>query len=457
MEVRSFEAKVNLGIYITLALFIPVIAFAAYSIHFIVSEQRDLIQARGGQLILAERLRSELRTQFALMPLFVLKPTEKLVGHMNESHERFKTILTDLQNGAPEEKKDEAIIAIGAQEAALFHLGQPMIQKRLEGLSVEEAGEFFEKTAGRSAEKLTNQMDQVVEKKTAELEETKLQVFESVSNLLKILGAFTIVCVTLAGAIAVLMTKLTRQKRQLDSQTETRLSEQEHYARARKEILEVVSHDLKNPLSTMKMATEILEEELSTDHFDRTELRETIEIANRSISSMDRLIKDLLDNTKIESGHFTLDYSSARLHALTRQLSDPLKHLAKAKGIELVTVFDTDDADVKCDRDRVAQVFSNLIGNAIKFTPQNGKIWITAQQERDEAVISIRDSGSGIPGDQLPHIFDRFWQVRETASQGTGLGLAIVKGIIDAHGTRIWAESEVGHGAKFSFTLPLQN
>jgi signal transduction histidine kinase len=115
--------------------------------------------------------------------------------------------------------------------------------------------------------------------------------------------------------------------------------------------------------------------------------------------------------------------------------------------------------DVLCDRDRILQVFANLIGNAIKFTPRGGEIFVGAQPEAAVSAIEarfwIKDTGPGIPVENIPHVFDRYWQARSTAKLGTGLGLSIAKGIVEAHGGRIWVESEIGKGACFAFTLPV--
>ena len=109
------------------------------------------------------------------------------------------------------------------------------------------------------------------------------------------------------------------------------------------------------------------------------------------------------------------------------------------------------------DRGRIFQVFSNLIGNALKFTPKGGRIDVRGRMIGDEAVFTIEDTGAGIPPENLPHLFDRFWQARETRRAGAGLGLYIAKGIIEAHGGRLWVESTLGVGTTFSFTLPRTN
>jgi signal transduction histidine kinase len=123
--------------------------------------------------------------------------------------------------------------------------------------------------------------------------------------------------------------------------------------------------------------------------------------------------------------------------------------LAQEKSVELVHDIEPGLPDVLADRERILQVFSNLIGNALKFTPADGRVTLRARREESGVVFSIADTGSGIEADNLPHIFDRFWQAQETRRAGAGLGLAIAKGIVDAHGGTIWAESVPGDGSSF--------
>ena len=117
---------------------------------------------------------------------------------------------------------------------------------------------------------------------------------------------------------------------------------------------------------------------------------------------------------------------------------------------------DTRGLRVQADAQRILQVLSNLLGNAARFTPPGAEIKVRAQRADDQVVFSVADSGPGIPAEHLPHIFDRFWQARRTGRHGIGLGLAIVKGIVEAHGGRVWAESELGVGSTFFFTLPIE-
>jgi signal transduction histidine kinase len=140
---------------------------------------------------------------------------------------------------------------------------------------------------------------------------------------------------------------------------------------------------------------------------------------------------------------------------LLAESADSLRPLAAAAALELRLETSSSLPRVSADRHRMHQVLSNLIGNAIKFTPRGGTITLRGDVVADELRVAVADSGSGIPAEQLPHIFGQFWQGARTDRRGIGLGLAIAKGIVEAHRGRIWVESTLGNGSTFYFTLPL--
>jgi two-component system, sensor histidine kinase and response regulator len=218
--------------------------------------------------------------------------------------------------------------------------------------------------------------------------------------------------------------------------------------RVRDEVLATVSHDLKNPLGTIfTSSTLLLDMELPPEA-----VRRQLEIIRRTAERMDRLIQDLLDVSKLEAGHFTVEPKPEPAVSLVAEARELLNSIAEAKGVALMAAARAGDASVSADRNRVLQVFSNLIGNAIKFTPEGGSITVSADLAGDAVRFSVADTGSGIPDADLPRIFDRFWHGAE--STGSGLGLAIARGIVEAHGGTIEADSSPA-GSTFSFTLPL--
>jgi len=220
--------------------------------------------------------------------------------------------------------------------------------------------------------------------------------------------------------------------------------------RAREDLMAIVSHDLKSPLQAIRIAVELLERRAEDDR-----ARELAKRIRRSSSRMARLIGDLLDAARIEAGLLHTTPSTEKAGALVEEAIESFRPLASEKSIELRARCPAADAAVRCDRERVLQLFGNLIGNAVKFSPEGGAITIAAEPAADAVAFSVADDGPGIADRDLPHIFDRYWQHNPGDRRGTGLGLFIAKGIASAHGGRIWAESILGHGTTIFFTLPI--
>jgi signal transduction histidine kinase len=224
--------------------------------------------------------------------------------------------------------------------------------------------------------------------------------------------------------------------------------------RLREETLSVVSHDLKNPLLVVQMSAERVRD-LSTDGFDRDEVRAASERIARAAERMGRLINDLLDLTLVESGAMRVKRMPEVVEVLVKDAVDLAAPLARQKSIDLHPEIEP-APPVVCENDLIARVFWNLISNAIKFTPPGGSIRVGAQPFGSDVRFSVADNGAGISEEHLPHVFERFWQ-EEADRRGTGLGLYISKGIVEAHGGRIGVESQIGVGTTIWFTLPVQD
>ena len=223
---------------------------------------------------------------------------------------------------------------------------------------------------------------------------------------------------------------------------------------ARDEMLAVVSHDLRNPVNAIGMiAGNLLKSTLS--EIDGTVLTEYVRVIKQAAGQADALIQDLRDISGIEAGRLHVDPCAEDLGSVIDSATDLLGTLASEREIELRSEAMDTPITVYADSQRVHQVISNVVGNAIKFTPRSGRITIHAGRSGNEAIVSVSDTGPGIPTEQLPLLFDRYWQASRTMRGGAGLGLPIAKGIVEAHGGRIWVESTSGEGSTFCFSLPV--
>lgn len=222
----------------------------------------------------------------------------------------------------------------------------------------------------------------------------------------------------------------------------------------RDEVLAVVSHDLRNPLHTIGLSAELLTELLPQENRGTEAAQRQIEIILRSTDRANRLIQDLLDVATIQAGGIKLQRSPTPSAALIDEVLTLHSGLAREHGIELILESPGELPPIYADHGRMLQVFSNLIGNAIKFTPAGGLIRVSAARSGNQVRFAISDTGSGIRPEDLKRLFDPFWQAAEGAKGGVGLGLPIARGIVEAHGGQIWVESELGSGTTFYFTVP---
>jgi signal transduction histidine kinase len=228
--------------------------------------------------------------------------------------------------------------------------------------------------------------------------------------------------------------------------------ESQQAVRAREEVLAIVSHDLRNPLSAVSLGASLLKMSDTLDGEDREQV-ETMEAAARR---MNRLIADLLDVTRLEGGkRLPIEPGPVEPSELLHEAEELFRAQAGAASVNLDCAAVESPPPVHADRHRVMQVMSNLIGNSLKFTPPGGRITVRARAHGEQVVFSISDTGSGIPKENLGDIFSPYWQAKRAERMGAGLGLAIAKGIVEAHGGRIWVESEPGEGTDFYFTLPV--
>lgn len=230
------------------------------------------------------------------------------------------------------------------------------------------------------------------------------------------------------------------------------VTEMQRLERARRELVSNVSHELSTPITAIGLLADTL-----LDIADREKpkrLRKMAGDIKREVDTLTQLVQEMRDLSLIESGQMPVRLTPARLLEAVQASVKPLEALAESKR-QTIDVAVPDDLIVLADSFQLQRALKNIVHNAVKYAPERGEIEISAIRSGDEAIISVRDDGPGIAHEDLPRIFERFYQADRARRSGTGLGLAIVRHIVLAHGGRVWAESVEGEGATFFLTLAL--
>lgn len=220
----------------------------------------------------------------------------------------------------------------------------------------------------------------------------------------------------------------------------------------RRELIGDVAHELRTPLTTIKGTVEALLDGVLPPE------AETFQEIYREADRMQRLVADLQELSRVEAGAYRLNLQPLSLSTLCATVSGRLAHQFAEKGVTVTVEIPENLPKIQVDEDRLNQVLTNLIGNALQYTPRGGQVTIMARRQGDDIWVTVKDTGIGIPVDALSHLFDRFYRVdksRSRAGGGSGIGLTIAKFFVEAHAGHIWAESEgIGMGSRFTFALP---
>ncbi|MFI5232936.1 MAG: ATP-binding protein [Gemmatimonadales bacterium] len=255
---------------------------------------------------------------------------------------------------------------------------------------------------------------------------------------------------------SVVLRDVTEQRRAQET-NERLLVEMEKAVKQRDEMLGLVSHDLRNPVNAVKMLAGAILRSPEDGVALSPEIAEHAAVMLQAATQMDTLIQDLLDSTRLEAGRLRLAPHWMQVSELVSSTVDTLGPMAASKGIALESRVAKALPEVYADRDRMVQVLSNLVGNALKFTPNGGSVTVRGELDGKMVMIEVSDTGPGIAADDLPFVFDRFWQSKRTNRSGAGLGLAIARGVVLGHGGRIWIESPPGAGTTVRLTLPTRD
>lgn len=271
-----------------------------------------------------------------------------------------------------------------------------------------------------------------------------MEVFDSAASWLRVAAYASV-----GFLIANIVSSLGQAYRALHAQHRRTQAEK----RARENLLCIVAHDLRSPLTGVLLGLEHARSELAEGAAPGQVVR-VLDGTHRSAARMRRLVEDLLDAAKIEKGRFAVRPGMHRIYQILEDALVSLHPAAHDKGVRLLATLPPEDAFIRCDAERIQQALINLAGNAIKFSPHGAAVELRVQLDEAWLRIDVRDCGPGIDARHLPHLFDQYWQAPDAAHLGTGLGLFIVRSVVEAHGGRVGVVSAVGCGSIFSVWLP---
>lgn len=347
---------------------------------------------------------------------------EKTITALSLEKDQLSSILTSLADGV-----------VATDVEGYITLANPPALRRLSALLLAELG-APEPT--RLPKSLLSVMHSVIETKETTVREMLWQGRNVVVTMTPLYESDG---VTVRGVVSVL--RDVTEERRLD--------------RLRKDFIANVSHELRTPLSMMQGYSEALLDEFGDDPKQRTELTEII---HDETMRMKRLVNDLLDLAQLESGQFQMAYEELDLVTLIRRVTRKFQTLATERGVDIEAYLPDESVMISADIDRLEQVFTNLVDNALRHTQADGNVHIRVKTSNKYAQVRVSDTGSGIPDEDIPFIWERFYKADKArtrgASGGTGLGLAITKHIVSEHGGDIIVDSKVGEGTTFTVTIP---
>lgn len=445
---RTFETTAVVGFALLALLMVFGMAFSTHRLAANANAQIARIRAEEDEITQVERGRWTAELIVSSGRGYLLSGEPALLAQVQESRQQFSEIMATLR-GQEGQELNPAGRTLASEIEQAAHAFTRTQQELIDARERSDPGELarrFELELLPLSRELDRTLLRLVEHKESRVrehyDEAREDRAQMVTRLYGLLFVLLLVAVGIGGYFARRLGR-SREKEQ------AALEGARKALAARDELMGIVAHDLRNPLGAITMKAALMRQ--NTDS-DRT--RQQAESIENVAMRMEYLIKTMLDVTTVEAGRFTVNVERCALAELLRETAEMFGSLAASKQVRFEQIAKEPGLALLAERERVLQVLSNLIGNALKFTPPGGHVTLSVERQGVVAQFGVLDTGPGITAENLPRVFDRFWTATP-GKKGTGLGLFIAKGIVEAHGGRIWVESEVGHGTRFFFTLPI--
>ena len=440
-ENSAFTKQITLGFAGTVLAAVTVGIVSVFAMKSVLESTGHLAIHHSQGLASVERLRSLAVQEVSLYRGFLFSKDHVFLSDAKLAHTDFDRVLGELQARASNPDETALLESIKTYSSSHRHALLQAVGRRKIAKKITHVRRFFSDSVMPHYDDLEQSLDQFAKLKTSQYEQARNAVDASAKKALHFIITITVASIGLAVILVLILTHtLTRMHKTLM-----------RTIGMRDDLMAMASHDLKNPLTAILMSAG-----LHLRYPGKKDPTQAFELIDRSARHMRRLIDDLLDLTKITAGKMNLNLAIEDPTHILNEVLEMLKPIADSKSVKMECEADGDIPFVSCDRGRVTQVLSNLIGNAIKFTPPHGTVKVCfSQKDHSNALIEVRDTGPGIPAKELPFLFDRYWQSSKNSRTGSGLGLYITKNLVEAHDGKIWVESTLDSGSTFYFTLPL--
>jgi len=435
------------GYAIVIVLLVAGVAGAIRRLDAVDARTEAHIRAKEQEIALTERLRWRNEVVVSSASGYLLSRDPIFLARLREADAAFDEDLAALERRSPTPIEQSLFAEIERVSSEYRRAQEDLLAETQLPVDPRELGEHFETLLQPRRVALAGALDGFARHKQEVIAGVYAEAQRDRRHLLLwtqgLLGVVMLVSLAIAWTFS-------RQLARVYAKEQQALDAAQKALAARDEIMGVVAHDLRNPLGAITMKAAVLRQEASSEKTRRQ--AESIENIGMR---MEYLIRSMLDVTVLEAGRLTVSPAPCSADGLLREATDLFSGVATSKGIQLARGVEEPGILVRADHDRVLQVLSNLLGNALKFTPKGGRITMSVERRNSSARFAVSDTGPGIARDHVSHVFDRFWRPKESTKAGTGLGLFIARGIVEAHGGRIWVESDPGHGATFYFSMPL--
>ena len=439
----EFRRQLVLGHSALLMITLLTGAVAAVALRVSSTRLESVTRDLTADMFAIQRLRFEAEQLVATSRGYLLTGDATSLEHFDETANRVTETLEEIERRRRDLATDVA--RIGESARAYVTLAQRAARERKATGDPREVLPFFEKKLGPARDHFDTALTGFVQRESEQFDRTAAAARELAARSQQIVLLTMIVAV----ALGVGLTVLSSRKLAGHYARERAATEAARRATAvRDELVAIVSHDLRNPLATITMGANLLGESE-----DRPRVRKHIAAIAGAAARMQHLIDQLLDVAKLEHGMIGLTIERCELASLFDSVASLFQVRAIEDQVELTATAEP-GALVMADRERILQVLSNLVANALKFTPHGGKIAVTGRRDGDRIRFEVSDTGPGIPGDQLARVFERYWQARSSPRGSLGLGLYICKQLVTAHRGEIGVRSKLGDGTTFWFTLP---